>query len=90
MDNDEMISGATGATILAEARSRYAAGADIRGLPRPADAPPDAYYAVQHRKLANGEMGVYLYLRWPPRNDEPPGRRGRVAQRPARSLGRLN
>lgn len=88
MDNDQLIS--TDETILAEARSRFAAGADIRGLPRPADAPPDAYYAVQHRRLANGEIGVYLYLRWPPRDNEPAGRRGRVALRPARSLGRLN
>ncbi len=87
---DELIEIAGDEAILAEARARYAAGADIRGLPRPADAPPDAYYAVQHRKLANGESGIYLYLRWPPRDDEPPGRRGRVAQRPARSLGRLN
>lgn len=88
MDNDQLIS--TDETVLAEARSRFAAGADIRGLPRPAGAPPGSYYAVQHRRLANGEIGVYLYLRWPKRDEELPGPRGHVAQRPARSLGRLN
>ena len=76
--------------ILAEARERYATGADVRGLRRPHDAPDGAYYAVQHRRLRSGEPAVYLYLRWPPRVDEPPGPRGRVAMRPARSLGRLD
>lgn len=76
--------------ILAEARERYRNGDSLRGLRRPHDAPPGSYYAVQHRRLRSGEPAVYLYLRWPPRDDEPPGPRGRVAQRPARSLGRLD
>lgn len=80
----------TDEAILAEARKRFATGRDMRGLPRPNGAPPDSYYAVQHRLLASGEIGVYLYLRWPPRLDEPPGPRGKVAIRPSRSLGRLN
>lgn len=76
--------------ILAEARERHQRGETLRGLPRPHDAPEGAYYAKQLRRLAGGETGVYLYLRWPARADEPPGPRGRVALRPARSLGRLD
>lgn len=85
MDNE-----LTTETILEIARERYRNGSDIRGLPRPADAPPGSYYAVQHRRLRSGGPAVYLYLRWPPRPDEPKGPRGRVPTRPARSLGRLN
>ena len=77
--------------ILTEARERYARGSSLRGLRRPHDAPAEAYYSVQHRLLrSTGERVSYLYLRWPPRPDEPPGPRGRVAMRPARSLGRLD
>ena len=69
--------------ILAEARERYAVGQSIRGLPRPHDAPADAWWTVQRRKLrSTGEPVAYLMLRW--RYPETPG--GPTA----RSLGRLD
>lgn len=69
--------------ILAEARERFAHGHSIRGLRRPHDAPADAYYSVQHRRLrSTGEPVTYLYLRW--RYPETPG-----GPR-TRSLGRLD
>lgn len=49
------------AAILEEARSRYASGQKIRGLPRPHDTPhPHAWYSV-HRRPPHG---TYLMLRW--------------------------
>lgn len=68
--------------ILAEARSRFAAGVNMRGLPRPHDAPDDAWWTVQRRKLSDGQVVAYLMLRW--RYPDRPG--GPTA----RSLGRLN
>jgi hypothetical protein len=72
----------TNEAILAEARERYAAGVPVRGLPRPHDAPDDAWYTVQERPLANGQTAASLMLRWRIA-DEAGGKR-------TRSLGRLN
>lgn len=68
--------------ILAEARARFAAGASVRGLPRPFDAPEDreSWYTLQRRPLADGGTAAYLMLRW----------RGRIDGKTGRSLGRLN
>lgn len=69
--------------ILAEARERFRNGESLRGLRRPHDAPDEAWWSVQRRKLrSTGEPVVYLYLRW--RYPETPdGPR-------TRSLGRLD
>lgn len=73
----------TDEAILAEARERFAAGEAMRGLPKPADAPDDAWWTVQRRKLRRtNEPVAYLMLRWHIA-DEAGGPR-------ARSLGRLN
>lgn len=79
---DELIEIAGDEAILAEARERYVAGVPVRGMPRPHDAPDDAWYTVQVRSLANGQTVAYLMLRWRIA-DEARGPR-------ARSLGRLN
>lgn len=68
--------------ILAEARERFAAGVAMRGLPKPHDAPPAAWYAVRREKLTDGTTAAYLFLRWR-YSDQAGGKR-------ARSLGRLN
>ena len=65
----------TAETILEIARERYRNGSAIRGLPRPADAPPESWWSVQRRDRG----GTYLYLRW---RDY-----GKLR---ARSLGRLD
>lgn len=69
--------------ILAEARERFARGEPMRGLRRPHDAPDDAWWTVQRRKLrSTGEPVAYLMLRW---------RYPETAGGPrTRSLGRLN
>lgn len=73
----------TDEAILQEARERFAAGVNMRGLPRPHDAPEDAWWTVQRRKLrSTGAPVAYLMLRWRIA-DEAGGPR-------ARSLGRLN
>ena len=74
------------AEVLAKARGART----LRGLPRPQGLPAGGWYSRQPRKLTDGSTGMYLFYRWHPRPDEPPGRNGRVPTKPAKCLGRLN
>lgn len=80
--DDEITVVETETAEIGEIMKRARAARTLRGLPRPEGLPPGGWYSAQRRKLAGGEVGVYLMYRW---QGEPGS-----AHSKAKSLGRLN